>query len=103
MTKILAAGATPRILGTVTCGILLLLCACYKAPSADGAKPADTPKSTAAGGEADVAKAAPSGVTLPQDQVEKLGIATQAARATNYTAEAAGYGVVLPHEAIALA
>jgi hypothetical protein len=49
--------------------------------------------------------AAPAGecVTLTAEQVTKLGIATEPAKAADYTAEIVGYGVVVPHEAIAAA
>ena len=49
--------------------------------------------------------AAPAGegVTLPAEQVTKLGIATEPAKTADYTAEIAGYGVVFPHDAIAAA
>ena len=42
-------------------------------------------------------------MTLTPDQVEKLGVATQPARAIEYREEAAGYGVVVNHESIAQA
>ena len=49
--------------------------------------------------------AAPAGegVTLPAEQVTKLGIATEPAKTADYTAEIVGYGVVVPHDAIAAA
>jgi hypothetical protein len=43
------------------------------------------------------------GVTLTQEQIEKLGVTLDAAQATQYRAESAGYGVVLDHQAIAQA
>lgn len=42
-------------------------------------------------------------MTLTPDQIEKLGVATQPARAIDYREEAAGYGVVVNHESIAQA
>ncbi len=43
------------------------------------------------------------GVTLSADQVAKLGIATQPAGAVDYTPEVMGFGLVVPHDAIAAA
>ena len=40
---------------------------------------------------------------MTPDQVEKLGVVTQAAAATDYSEEAAGFGVVVNHETIAQA
>lgn len=44
-----------------------------------------------------------AGVTLTPEQIEKLGVTTEAARSIDYTEETAGYGVVVAHEAIAQA
>jgi hypothetical protein len=46
---------------------------------------------------------ADEGVTLTPDQVEKLGVVTQPAQATDYSEEAAGFGVVVSHDTIAQA
>jgi hypothetical protein len=75
-----------RMLAAVTCAVVLLLGACHpdaQESKATGADPGDT-------------RASGSGVTLPQDQVEKLGIVTESAKAADYTAQTAGYGVVPP-------
>ena len=43
------------------------------------------------------------GVILTPEQIEKLGLVTGVVQAIEYTEETAGYGVVVPHEAIAQA
>lgn len=49
------------------------------------------------------AATAGEGVTLTAEQVTKLGIATEAAKTADYTAEIVGYGIVIPHDGIAAA
>jgi hypothetical protein len=49
------------------------------------------------------AKAADAGVSLSAEQVQKLGILTTAAQATDYSPETLGYGVVIAHDGIATA
>lgn len=97
------------IFGTVLAAGCLLLWACQKgtAPGGD-ASPASAAASAAsakpqpAAPDTGAQERAP-GVTLTPDQVEKLGVATQPARAIEYREEAAGYGVVVNHESIAQA
>lgn len=48
-------------------------------------------------------KAAGEGVSLAAEQVQKLGIITEAAKSFDYTPEVSGYGVVIPHDGIATA
>lgn len=43
------------------------------------------------------------GVSLTPEQIEKLGVTSQPAQATEYRVESPGYGVVLDHQAIAQA
>jgi len=43
------------------------------------------------------------GVTLTAEQAQKVGVTTTPARAVDYAAETAGYGVVIPHDTIATA
>jgi hypothetical protein len=43
------------------------------------------------------------GVTLTAEQVRKVGIVTEPARAVDYAPETVGYGVVVPHDAVATA
>jgi hypothetical protein len=80
----------------------LLLCACHKATPPGGEASSASEEATAkpaAPGKADAGE----GVTLTPDQMKKLGIVTQAAPATEYSEEAAGFGVVVNHETIAQA
>jgi hypothetical protein len=80
-----------RALATVLALALLAACA---------AKQAAVP--AAAEAEADPAAAEESGLVLEKEQIEKLGLATQPAKAASYVAETSGYGLVLGHESIAL-
>jgi hypothetical protein len=75
---------------------LLILDGCHRAPAPDTAKPAaDTAKpATEKGSE---------GVTLSSEQAEKIGLRTEAAKATSHADETMGYGTVIPHESIAQA
>jgi hypothetical protein len=77
-------------------GIALLGSAgCHRTPDAPEAK--DTAAAQAG------AKESGAGVSLTAEQVEKMGIATQSAAAIEYRDEIAGYGVIIPHDAIATA
>lgn len=69
-------------------GVLALLCAC--------GKPADKPAA------AEAEKEAP-GITLKADEMKGLGIATASVVAAQYSAQAAGYGVVTALDTIAQA
>jgi hypothetical protein len=97
-------------ISAAVCLSSLLLWGCHKAPptaaeaapASDGktgesAKPAGGPE------KANGKEEASEGVVLTPDQVEKLGLATQTAQSSQYTEEASGYGVVVPHDAIAQA
>jgi hypothetical protein len=75
---------------------LLVLAGCQKGN--DAAPSADKDDSAKEGAVQNGA-----GVTLTAEQVAKLGIATQPAQATEYSAEISGYGVIVPHDAIAAA
>jgi hypothetical protein len=97
--------------------VLLLLCGCHKAASTEQ-KPA-----AAAAGEAPAKAEGPDsgsdakdakdkgssaegpeeGVSLKPEEIEKMGIATTEAPAITSEPEAAGFGVVTPHETIATA
>lgn len=75
----------------------LLLCACHKAPPASAsAAPASEAKTGAK-------EPAAEGVTLTPEQIEKIGVVTQATQSIEYSEEAAGYGVVVSHDTIAQA
>ena len=102
----------PRRGATVALGVcaalMLLVCGCHKAPSASDKK-ADSAKSTAADDAKDKGDdekdkgEAGEGVALKPEEIEKMGILTAQAKAIQRAPEAAGFGVVLPHETIAQA
>ncbi len=89
---------------------MLLLCvalgslsACQKSPpetqgSVDG-KSAAGPASESKDKEKDAGQ----GVSLTPEQIEKIGLQTDTLKTVDYAEEAAGYGTVMPHEAIAQA
>ena len=91
-----------RILAAMTCATVLGLSGCHQAPSVEAAKPVDAKEAQAPVVKGEEPKVA-EGVTLPQEQVEKLGILTEPAKSADYTAETAGYGVVVPHDTVAAA
>ena len=101
----IAHAATPtRAIAAALCLGGLGLMGCHRTPpgeakSADTAQPAakeETQKEGAAegGGES---------VTLTAEQAEKMGVATEPAQPLQYTAETSGFGIVIPHDAIATA
>jgi hypothetical protein len=65
---------------------------------ADAKEGADTKESADTKEKGDAKE---EGVTLTPEQIEKLGIVTQVAQSTDYSEEAAGFGVVISHETIA--
>src|SRR5258705_1756249 len=70
--------------------MLLLLSAC-------GSKQAAAPAP-----EEEAAPAGEGGLVLDKEQIDKLGVVTQPAKAASFAAELSGYGQVLGHESIAL-
>ena len=88
--------AAPAVAAVAGLG-LLLLAGCHRNPTAEDAKDADASQPAAK------EEAAKEGVTLTAEQATKLGVATQPAKATEYSAEITGYGVIVPHDAIAAA
>ncbi len=85
------ASVLVALLGMAMCG----LGGCHRTPTTPDAKEAETPQPGTKESEA--------GVSLTAEQVEKMGIATQSAKAMDYRDEIAGYGVIVPHDAIATA
>jgi len=79
----------------------LVLAGCHHASSPDEAKGTDAAQPAAKGEPEKEAATSAEGVTLTAEQVAKLGVATQPAKAADYTAETIGYGVIVPHDAIA--
>jgi hypothetical protein len=96
---------TPRgaTLGLAACAaVMLLLCGCYKAVSTE-LKPAAAAQETAAKDKTTAGEESEAGVSLKPEEIEKMGIVTTEARAITSAPEAAGFGVVSPHETIAQA
>jgi hypothetical protein len=83
------AGVLAAVLGVA------MFAGCHRAPAAADVKD-ESAKEAAP-------KDSAEGVSLSAEQVEKLGIATQAARSMDYRDEIAGYGVIIPHDTIATA
>jgi hypothetical protein len=86
MTSVRTVGVLVAVLGCVLPGLV----ACQRTAPADEAR-------------APVAAAPGEGVTLTAEQVTKEGIATAPARAADYAPETTGYGVVIAHDAVAVA
>jgi hypothetical protein len=91
------------------CVALAGLSACHKSPpevtaTADsksiGAANAEEGKDNKQAGKE---KVAGDGVSLTPAQIEKIGLKTEALKVVDYAEETAGYGTVIPHEAIAQA
>src|SRR5579864_4896389 len=99
--------------------VLLLLSGCHKAASNEqhpAAAAADEKPAKAAGSDSESdakdadakdkggsAEGSEEGVSLKPEEIEKMGIVTTEARAITSEPEAAGFGVVTPHETIAQA
>lgn len=96
--------------------VLLLLSGCHKAASSEPppAAAADEKPAKAAGSDSESdakdadakdkgggAEGAEEGVSLKPEEIDKMGIVTTEARAITSEPEAAGFGVVAPHETIA--
>jgi hypothetical protein len=108
MTQRYTPSAARRAFTAITLGVAFQLSACHQAPPPDDAKSADAKATQPADAKAEDAKvedakADGEGVTLTMEQVDKLGIVTDSAKAADYTAETSGYGVVVPHDTIAAA
>src|SRR5450631_2387992 len=88
--------------GVVIAAGCMLLGACHGGSTpGDAASAATETRPASAAKTPDQAETAAQGVTLSPDQIEKMGLVTQPAQAVEYAEEAAGYGVVLGHDAIA--
>ena len=91
--------------------LLVLLCcsarrlsACHKSAPEEAAGAAEKPTGAAHSAESkDKDKEAGEGVSLTPEQIEKIGLQTEALKTVDYAEETAGYGTVIPHEAIAQA
>jgi hypothetical protein len=86
-----------RVIAALLSLAVLGLAACHRSPSVEGVAGSDGSAPAAQSDEA------AEGVTLSAEQVENLGVITQQARATDYSTQVVGYGVVMAHDAIAAA
>ena len=87
------------------CAAMLFACGCHKTQPPAAAKSVVEKAATsedAADGKA-AADKEPAGVTLTNEQIEKIGLVMEETKATSQTDEIAGYGSVIPHESIAQA
>ncbi|HEY6620590.1 MAG TPA: hypothetical protein VIY68_13655 [Steroidobacteraceae bacterium] len=92
----------------VLCVALAALSACHKSPpqaagSANGKSADAAPASESKDKDKEKDKDAGEGVSLTPEQIEKIGLQTTALKTVDYAEETAGYGTVIPHEAIAQA
>ncbi len=94
-----AASAPRRAFAALSYAALLALGGCHKTSGADP----DTAEPKTAGAATKGAAEAEEGVALTADQVQKMGIVAEPAKAADYTAETPGYGVIVAHETIAAA
>ena len=82
---------------------LVAISACHKAAPEKAGPGAEEKSSGAANAGDSKDKEAGGGVSLSPEQIEKIGVQTDAAKAVDYAEETAGYGTVMPHESIAQA
>jgi hypothetical protein len=83
------------------CCALMALSACHEAAPEKAGTAGEGKANTAA--KAGESKEKQASVSLSPEQIEKIGVRTDAARSVDYAEETAGYGTVLPHESIAQA
>jgi hypothetical protein len=86
----------------VLCVALAAVSACHKSAPEVAASAAEKSNGTAPAADSKD-KDAGEGVSLTPAQIEKIGLETEALKAVDYAEETAGYGTVIPHEAIAQA
>jgi hypothetical protein len=92
-----------RLPAVLLCLALAALSACKKSAPEKTASAADEKSSSAAKTGESKDQEASDGVSLTPEQIEKIGLKTVAVKAVDYSEETAGYGTVIPHEAIAQA
>jgi hypothetical protein len=103
MNAITPTAPRAATLGLAACAaVMLLLCGCHEAASTE-ATPAAAAPETEAKDKAASGEGSEEGVSLKPEEIEKMGIVTTEARAITSAPEAAGFGVVSPHETIAQA
>jgi hypothetical protein len=95
-----------KLLAVALTWLVLAAAGCQKSP--DGARAPDSAKAsgenpgTASKATAKAADAG-QGVSLTAEQIEKIGLQTEAVKAVDYAEQTAAYGSVIPHESIAQA
>jgi hypothetical protein len=84
---------------------MLGLSGCHRTPSVELAKGADSsqPEAEEESFKGRATAEAAEGVVLTAEQVEKLGVTTEPAKASDYVQEVVGYAVVIPHDTVATA
>jgi hypothetical protein len=92
-----------RLPAVLLCLALAALSACKKSAPEKTASTADEKSSSVAKTGESKDQEASEGVSLTAEQIEKIGLKTVAVKAVDYSEETAGYGTVIPHEAIAQA
>jgi hypothetical protein len=91
-----------RLPSALLCCALMALSACHKAaPEKTGTAGDEKSGAVKAGENKD--KEGSEGVSLSAEQIEKIGVQTDAVKAVDYAEETTGYGTVIPHESIAQA
>jgi hypothetical protein len=96
-----AYAATPAAIVAALCLGGLGLMGCHRTPPAETAKAAATAQPGSK--EEPETKGATEGITLTAEQAEKTGVTTEPAKPREYTSETSGFGIVIPHDAIATA
>jgi hypothetical protein len=104
------AALTAGAVAAVICLGVLGLEGCHRAPvvgegASGGSSRAEAKEEASKGGatKEGAAKETEEGVSLTSEEVDKLGVVTESAKVSDYVAEIVGYGVVVPHDAIAIA
>jgi hypothetical protein len=92
-----------RLPAALLCVALAALSACHKSTPEKAASAAEEKSGGAAKAGESKDKEASEGVSLTPEQIEKIGLKTDAVKTVDYSEETAGYGTVIPHEAIAQA
>jgi len=114
------AALTAGAVAAVICMGVLGLAGCHRAPVVGEAESAGSSRAEAKEGvtketavketavketavKETAVKETEEAVSLTSEEVDKLGVVTKSAKASDYVAEIVGYGVVVPHDAIATA
>lgn len=92
-----------RLPAALLCCALVSLSACHKAAPEKAGTAGDEKSNAAVKAGESKEKEASEGVSLTPEQIEKIGLQTDAVKQVDYAEEIAGYGTVIPHEAIAQA